>query len=404
MPKFFPLILSIFLCFIICLPISAQSKRQLQNKKKHLYTEIDIAKKLLDDTKSNKTSSINDLVLLEKKISNREEIIQNINQNISLLNKSIAQTNIQIDSLNQQITLLKNEYAEMARNAYLTQGSYNKLLFLFSSDDFNEAYQRFKYMQYYRDYREIQLQQIFSTTNTIQEKLQFLEQEKQEQEGLLNEQQTSKKTLGQEKAEKDRLVKELKKKEKDIKRQITKKSNTLNELDQQIQAIIAKATRKKQEEAKKANKSTIPKSQANIKLSNSFAKNKGKLPWPVEKGVITGRFGKNKHPVLKNITTTNNGIDIRAAKGTQVRAVFEGQVTTTLFNPSFQNAIIVKHGDYFSVYSNLKKVNVSIGDKITTQQAIGIAYTDPADQKTEIHLEIWKGSTKLNPIHWIYRK
>jgi len=387
---------------VIILPTSvqAQSKRQLQKQKKRLYDEIEIAQRLLKDTRADRKNSMQELVLLEKRISNRQEIIENINQHIALIEGNISANNAQIDSLNTQLVTLKETYANMVQDAYLTQSSYSKLMFLFSAEDFNEAYRRFKYMQYYRDHRQNQIATIVSAQDSIVAKVQLLETEKEEQQKLLTEQERERSVLENEKNDKGALLKNLKKKEKNVKYQLQKKQTALDELNRQIQAIIAKATSTKTN----AQGKVIPPSPESTKLSKQFAKNKGKLPWPVAKGVVTGKFGTNRHPVLKHITTTNNGIDITTQKESIVWSVFNGQVTNILFNPSFQWAVIVKHGEYFTVYSNLVTVNVAKGDKISTKQQIGTVHTDPNDGKTAVHLEVWKGNTKLNPIKWIARK
>ncbi len=438
---------------------SNKSRGELSQQKYMLYEEIDVAQRLLRSTTNTKTSSLNELLLLQKQISNRKQIITNITQHIQLLNKSIGTTNYQIDSLQQKLELLKNEYAEMVRAAYISQSEYNRLLFLFSAKSFNDAYKRLKYMDYYRSYRKNQLNQILGMRDTLQSKLLQLEQEKIEQADLLTSHQDETVVLEGERSTKDSLLVELKTTEKVLKDELMIKEMALAELDMQITAIIAKeaAEERRRDQKRRMDKVDAAKADARKRadvederqrlealalkeqkkleaaeaaaitdqpmvtatnslaegtskttlppidlenLSLNFANNKGALAWPVEEGIITGKFGKNPHPVLKNIYTTNNGIDIATSRGATITAVFDGKVTNILFNPTFQWAVIVKHGEYFTVYAKLAEVIAKKGDVLRQGDAIGNVHTSQ-NSETEVHLEVWKGSNKLNPINWI---
>jgi septal ring factor EnvC (AmiA/AmiB activator) len=406
--------LCVLFCFIsFCLlfqsQVFGQSKGELLKEKHLLYSEIDIAQKLLRNTKDDKRSSLNELVLLQKKIDNRHGIIDNIEQHVQLLFGNMNTIELQIDELENKILFIKEEYADMLRESYLSQNDYSQLMFLFSATDFNDAYRRYKYMQYYREHRKNQLQDILTMKDTLQSKLHTLEQEKTEQDELLLSEKNEKRVLENERKEQKVLVGKLKKTEKQIRQQLATKEKALSELNEQIRDIIAKATRIDNVPPPKATKNEISRKPTNKpienkKLTGLFSKKKGKLNWPVHEGVITSKFGKNQHPVLKNITTTNNGIDITAAKGTTVQAIFDGTVSNILFNPTFQWAVIVKHGDYFTVYANLEEVRVAKGNTVSIGQKIGTVFTNWENGKTAVHLEIWEKNKKLNPIYWIRKK
>jgi len=242
-----------------------------------------------------------------------------------------------------------------------------------------------------------------------------LKADKKEKVTLLWSEQDEQNKLQTTKQVKSKIVGQLKKQESKLKRQLGEKEKALVNLNEQIELIIAQVMEEKikAKEAEKEAKnkevvSVTPKNKKSkkkewSKISARFAAKKGKLPWPVDNGVITGKFGKNRHPVLKNITTTNNGIDITTTPGTAVQSLFDGTVTNVLFNPSFQWAVIIKHGSYFTVYANLKETSVVKDKKVTSKQSIGIIYTDPTTNKTEAHLEIWKEREKMNPVHWIHK-
>ncbi|MEZ4888951.1 MAG: peptidoglycan DD-metalloendopeptidase family protein [Chitinophagales bacterium] len=394
----------LFVLFILLVgkaDLFAQEKKDLEKQKTQLAKDIALTRKLLKNTQNNQTLSINDLKLLQQQVHNREKMIHTVQQQLDILNISLTETDYQIDSVSTVLEELRDEYAELIRHAYLSNNAYNRLLFLFSADSFNEAYQRLKYLQYYTSHRKNQVGQIELMKKELLENRVRLESEKEEKKGLLVAEQQQRLALKVEEEQKNEMVKKLKQKESYLKKKLTSKKQAIEELDRQIRAIIEKVTA---EETPIDNLPNRKMTADLLKLSADFKENQGKLPWPVDQGIITGKFGKQQHPILKHITLTNNGLDIATKKGEVARALFEGKVSNTLYSPTFQWAVIVKHGEYFTVYSNLEEVQVSKGDEITTRQAIGTIYTDVEEGKTEVHLEVWKGNGKLNPIEWIYKK
>lgn len=383
-----------------------QTKKDLENKKKQLQAEIEQTNQLLNETKKNKKLSLNQLVMLNKKISVREELIATINGEISVLNKQIIENNESIKGLQNDLAKLKAEYAKMIYYAYKNQDAYSRLVFIFAANDFEQAYMRLKYLQQYSDYRHKQAEMILKTKKNLNEKVQSLEERKSDQRILLSSQEVEKQNLTSEKTEKEQVFSELQQQESKLKKDLEKKKQDAQKLQQAIQRIIQKELEKAQQKAATENK---PKPQKLVltpesqQLSNSFASNKAKLPWPVAKGVISERFGTHPHPLMPNIDINNNGIDITTNNGSLTRAVFDGEVTGIANIPGSGQLIIIRHGDFLSVYANLKDVYVKAGEKVKTKQNIGSIVFDEEDSKTVLHFEIWKGQTKLDPELWLFK-
>ncbi len=398
------------LCFVLLstgiLFAQKQTKKNLENKKKQLQKEIEQTNQLLAETKKNKKLSLNQLVMLNKKIGAREELIATINNEIGILNKQIRENNSSISGLQKDLSKLKTEYAKMIYYAYKNQDSYSRLMFVFASADFEQAYMRLKYLQQYSEYRHKQAERIIKTKKDLNEKVQDLEVKKSDQRVLLGSEEIEKKSLTSEKTEKEQVFSELQQQESKLKKDLEKKKQDAKKLEQAIQRVIEKELEKAQVQAAKENK---PKPQKLIltpesqQLSNSFSSNKSKLPWPVAKGVISERFGVHPHPLMKDIDINNNGVDITTNSGALARAVFEGEVKAVVNMPGAGQFILLRHGEFLTIYSNLKDVYVTVGDKVTTKQNIGSVLFDDDDSKTVMHFEVWKGQTKLNPEDWLYK-
>lgn len=398
------------LCFVLFGTGSAfgqkQNKKDLENKKKQLQKEIEQTNQLLAETKKNKKLSLNQLVMLNKKISAREELIATINNEIGVLNKQIKENNASISGLQKDLIKLKAEYAKMIYYAYKNQDSYSRLMFVFASADFEQAYMRLKYLQQYSEYRHKQAERIIKTKKDLNEKVQDLEVKKSDQRVLLGSEETEKKSLTSEKTEKEQVFSELQQQESKLKKDLEKKKQDAKKLEQAIQRVIEKELEKAQAQAAKENK---PKPQKLIltpesqQLSNSFSSNKSKLPWPVAKGVISEHFGVHPHPLMKDIDINNNGVDITTNSGALARSVFEGEVKAVVNMPGAGQFILLRHGEFLTIYSNLKDVYVKVGDKVTTKQNIGSVLFDEDDSKTVMHFEVWKGQSKLNPEDWLYK-
>jgi septal ring factor EnvC (AmiA/AmiB activator) len=413
----------------------SQSKKDLEKKKQALQKEISNTNSMLEQTRKNKRKSLNQLVVLNNKISKREEVIKTIGSEVKVIDDQISGNEREIARLESELGRLKAEYAGMIYVAWKNRSAYDKLMFLFSSSDFNQAYKRMKYFQQYSENRHRQAALIDSTKAKISGRNKELSQTKQSKSELLSSQEKEKQKLTKEKAEKEEVLTDLQKKEKQLKADLKKKKKDADQLTAAIKRVIEEEVRKSREEAMKAArkeeaerkkkeekkeggskekpvekpKKTEPEPAKETyrlvltpeaeRLGNSFEANRSKLPWPVAEGVITGAFGEHDHPVLKGIKVKNNGIDIATRSGATTRAVYDGVVSGVVSIPGAGQAVIIRHGEYLTVYSNMASVSVSRGDKVKTKQQIGTVLSD--DEKTELHFELWKGSLLLNPAMWL---
>jgi septal ring factor EnvC (AmiA/AmiB activator) len=385
--------------------LSAQDKKALEEKQKKLENEIKYTQSLLKKTEATKNASLNDLVTLEKQISLRKELIGNTEKEVGSYSEQIEITSQRLSELEKNLQLLRDNYSKAIYSTYKNFRLADQLLFIASSDSFSEAFRKINYLRRLGDYRKRQVDDILKTQTEISNKLSEIQQKKNKKEGLLKAQKRQEELLTRNKNQKAKMIDQLKKKESELSNQLAKKKEEAVKLNAQIQAVIAKEIAAQSKAAKdastpdKPNLALTPEVQ---KLSASFVSNKGRLPWPVERGVISKYFGSYRHPEL-DIIMENNGIDIRTDTYSSVRAVFDGKVVGVVFNPIYKNAIIVSHGEYFTVYSKLETVNVKKGDEIKAKQIIGIVFTDNETRDSEVHFEVWKGSIKMNPTDWIAR-
>jgi len=392
-----------------------QSKDDLQSKKRQLIKEIEQTNRILRETQKNKKATLTQLNALVKQIQVRERLINTISSEIRMLEGQIGKTNSEIDQLKDELAQLKLEYAAMIKFAYRNQSSYNKLMFVFAATNFNQAYKRLKYLQQFSEYRQKQARYIEQAQSKLEDKMLELEDDKKDKSVLLVDEQQEKVILGKEKNQQETIAKQLTVKESTLKKQISAKQAQTKKLDRQIEDIIRKeieAARKKAEADAKAKGTKMPTgdktSSSNLaltpeaqKLSNNFTSNKGRLPWPVEKGTIIEYFGTHEHPQLKGVMVSNNGVDIKTNKGASVRAVFTGRVSGVIQIVGGLYAVLINHGEYTTVYSNLSSVSVKMGQEVTTKQNIGTVATD--EELSSMELQVWKGISKLNPVDWLAR-
>jgi len=398
--------LTLTLLILLVQPSFAQSKGELEQKKKKLQKEIRLTNKLLKETRKNKNLSVDELLKLKSKINSRSDLIYAINSEMRLINKEINTSKKDISELELELEHLKSEYAKVIYYAFKHRSSYDKMMFVFASKDVNQAYKRLKYIQQYAEYRKGQAAEIVSTQKALTLKIELLKLSNQEKTVLVSLEEQEKQNLAIEKAEQETIIQKLQGKEQELKNKLKKKEAAKRKLQKAIQRIIEAEIRKAREAAKKKGTTTkgFPMTPEALKLSNSFASNKGKLPWPVKQGVITAQFGKHPHPVLNGIVINNNGIDISTTKGSIARAIFNGIVSSIAIIPGEGKVVMIRHGEYLSVYSYMSEVFVSKGDKIEIKQDLGVLVNEANQAKTQVHIEIWKGMTKLNPKYWIFRK
>ena len=369
-----------------------------KKKRREKEQEIEYTRKLIEDVANKQKESVQYLQILKKQIENRQSLVSTISNEVVYLNEEILMNMDVIESMQNDLKNLKEEYIRIVRFAYKNRNTYNKLGFIFSAPTFNQSYKRFKLLQNYTQYRNNQIKLIDETQKSMQHKIQELNMQRLQKSYLLSREESEKMSLENDQNKQTNLLQKLKSKEKTLKKQLREKERIAAELNRQIEQIIKR-------EMANAQKANTPKKEytaaPEVKLlSLDFEKNKGKLPWPVEKGVVSETFGQHEHPTLPGVITVNNGIDIQTGRDAMARAIFDGIVVSVISIPGAYNHVIIKHGEYFTVYSNLEDVYVKKGDKIKVKQILGRIHTNQ-DGDTELHLEIWKNTTKLNPSLWI---
>jgi septal ring factor EnvC (AmiA/AmiB activator) len=404
------------------------SQKDLLNKKNKLNDDIKQLNSQLSQTKASKKSQINTIVVINTKIKVREELISTINSELAQINSRIKKNVTEINALKASLDKLKSEYAKMIYFAQRNQDSYTKIMFLFSSGDFNQAYMRIKYFQQYATFRKKQADEIVTTQLVLGTKLKELEGQRHEKNVLLGNEKEEKTQLDGEKQQQEIVLSELQQQEKELKEELEKKKRDAENLQIAIKRLIEAEIKRKLEESSKIaaakaakaekiaeknktktkTKSKTPEVKATAPelteeaeaLGADFSSSRGKLPWPVTKGVICQPYGEYEHPAIKGFMMNNNGVEICANKGSQARAVFEGEVTSIAISPTGGKLIIIRHGEYLSVYSNIGDVFVKQGDKVAIKQAIGSIMDE--DGKTSMNLQIWKGQKTMDPSGWLF--
>ena len=382
---------------IICLlaflarEASCQTLESLREDIKRAEREISITNDLLSKTRKNQQSADKELKLIRNKIRNRRNSISNLEQQAGLLNRNIDEKGSTIASIEQDLARLRKEYGEMVYSAYKNYKLNSFLVFLFSSKDFNDATRRIAYMRRYNRMREQKAARIDSTAASLGREVTDLQNKKSELDKVYQSRNRELASLGKDetlyKASSEKFRNEASRLASTIKQNKKK----IEQLQQRIQRLIEAESRKH-----KAQPRSAAQNEYIAKLSGQFDQNRGKLPYPV-RGVIVDGYGKHAHAVRQSVTVNNTGINIAAEAGAPVKAVFEGEVSVVFFVPGMNNAVMIRHGDYVTVYANLEAVGVKTGDRVTLNQTIGKL---PADDAF-LHFEIWKDQQNLNPELWL---
>ncbi|MFT7032720.1 MAG: septal ring factor EnvC (AmiA/AmiB activator) [Cyclobacteriaceae bacterium] len=400
--KIFAFCLVLLLFFAPTASFAQKSKSRLEKEKNENLAKIKEAEKILSQTSTKKKATLGELKALNRQIQVRTRFIGTISQEISMLDEEISDKSLVVNSLQDDLKNLKAEYAEMIYSAYKANRGFNKLTFLFSAKTFNQLFLRMKYLEQYSEARKIQVQNIEEVSEVLSQEKTDLQTKKIEQSSLLKSKLKENKDLVTVKTRKNKVFSQLSKREKELRTELASRKKSMDDLNTLIAEIIKKEIEKTSGGKSTTKVSLTPEAAL---LSSSFEGNKNRLPWPVEHGFVSAKFGKHPHPVLKNIMTENPGVDIQTEKQAEVRAVFDGEVSSVAFVPGMNTVVIVKHGDYLTLYARLKSINPNIerGYTIKAKESIGEAFTDNNDN-TEVHFEVWKNFDKLNPERWLYSK
>lgn len=408
-----PFSLLIGFIFFSAVDLSAQTKNtreELERQKAEVQARLREFDKILKQTTATKKNSIGELNAVTRQFQTQTRLVNTLDREVKLINQEIKETEDKIESLEVQLKELKAEYGRMIYNASKLNRGLSIVSFVFSSANFNQLYSRLMYLKQYTDSRKQQAAQIEKLSVELIDQRALLDNKKAEKEKVLLEEQKERAQLDKMKREQQGLVNTLTSKEKEIKKQITATKKQQDQLNKMIKQVIEDEIRRAEAAAKKENStatkssgSSMPMTPEVAALSKSFAGNQGRLPWPVETGFISQGYGTFPHPTLKGITMESDGIDIRTQPNSNVRAVFDGTVTKITTMPGFGGTVIIKHGEYYTMYSKLKTITVKSGQTVSAKDVIGQVATG-ADGEAEVHFQTWKGLTVMNPSTWLTSK
>lgn len=409
--------------------------------------EIELANRILNETQQNRQSSLASIATVEQKIKLRERLIRTMRREIKLIEQEEADIQVNIDTLRVRIGRQKEAYAHMIRQAYKSRKNSSRLMFILSSKDFNQALRRIEYLKQYSAYRQQKVREIEAEEKNLEEEMERLRVQKARKSAVLAQLSQETQTLNQEVQNQEEAIKTLQAMESDLDKKLKSKIAEAQKVEKQIQKIIAEEIARARALAARNNledraiknglvrgkdftsntsdsrlEELIKNKEAALAAANkpvakpspvfaltpearslaaNFEANQKRLPWPVERGLVTASFGPQRHPVVKSVIIDNKGIDIATESSSQIRAVFDGEVGRIFRMPDGQLAVIINHGSYFSVYQGITEVNVKQGDKVSKMQSIGAAYTNPINRETKLHFEIWSDKKAVNPLLWL---
>ena len=408
-----------------------QKRSDLEQRRHTLLQDISATNSELLSTKKTKAATSDRLEILERQVESREELINNLREETVRTDSIILRTGDVLESLSDDVAQLRKEYGRMQQKAYRTRLHNSPVLFILSSDNFTKAFKRWQYFQQYDKFRTRQARLIAETQKSLAAKNLSLTQKKAEKVNLLKSLEDQSVQLIAEKQDKDRMLQSLQEQESQLERSLATKQKSSSKLNSEIGRLIAEEERAKRRAAEEYARSKARESAAaekelkrskrhqnavpaespkeavltatpeNLALSSDFRGSKGSLPWPVERGTIGKHFGRQEHATIKSVEVINNGVDIVTEQDAEVRAVFSGTVSVRQFIGGYNNVVIIQHGNYYTVYSNLAEVYVKKGDVVKTRQSIGKVAKDAQSGQSELHFEVWLEKTHLNPEGWI---
>ncbi len=379
---------------ICCFQAVAQkNKNQLQKEKQQNLEKIKETEKILSETSTKKTNSIGELNAVKQRIHQQEQLITSIKGEMNILDSEIGENNDIIRALEEDLRRLKKEYAAMLFAAQKANNSTTRLTFLFSAESFDQLIMRLRYMEQYSETRKLQADQIIKVAEALGGQVREIEVRRTEKNKLLTEEEKENESLDNLRKKQNSIVRSLEKEEKKLKKDLVATKKAVAELDKLIEEII-------REEAARAARSSKKTTEAVVALSSSFEQNKNKFPWPVSSGFVSQKFGRQNHPVLKGIIINNNGVNIQTREDEKVKCIFEGEVSRIAFIQTMGNTVIIKHGDYLTVYAGLKEVFVRSGQKVNTNQEIGKVFSN-SEGVSELRFQIFKNTTALDPQIWL---
>jgi septal ring factor EnvC (AmiA/AmiB activator) len=389
---------------------TSKSREELEREKAQVQARLKEFDAILKQTTATKKTSIGELNAITRQFQTQNRLVNTLDREVRLINQEISDTEKKISELEFQLKDLKAEYSRMIYNSSKLNRGLSIVAFVFSSGTFNQLYMRLKYLKQYSDSRKQQAAQIEKLSKELADQRVLLDERKADKVTVLSEEQKERAELERLRKSQQSVVNTLSKKERDIQRQITATKKQQDQLNRMIKQVIEDEIRRAEAESKKENSTTTKKAGTSMPmtpeaaaLSNSFAGNKGRLPWPVETGFVSQGYGTYPHPTLKGITLDSDGIDIRTQPNSNVRSVFDGVVTKITTMPGYGGTVIIKHGEYYTMYSRLKTISVKSGQNVKAKDVIGQVGVN-AEGESEVHFQTWKGLQIMDPATWITSK
>ena len=420
---------------------SQETVKSLKRKQRQAKQNIEMTNRLLNENKKNQKTTANSITVISRQIEERENLIKALNDEVGILDRDLSNINAEKSQLEEKLQELRKEYAKLLYHYYFHKTKSNAVFYILSSESLTQGFRRLRYVQQYSNYRKEQAQKIQQVTDELGQKETLLSRVKEEKHNTLKGKQVESNKLLKSKESKQKMLTELSQKESDLKVKLEKQQRQVEVLNKKIDDMIA-AEIAKQEAQRKAKakaeaerkakaaaskkpatsgtaakpsapsapstpsapvtKPTAPASEGKSLVSGGFESNRGRLPWPV-RGIVTGHFGLHPHPVLDHVQVNNKGIYIQTTANSDASAVYDGEVTQVFAIPGNNNAIIVKHGIYRTVYANLTTTYVKVGDKVKARQKLGRVFVDKEADKTELYFMLYKESVLQNPELWLAR-
>lgn len=387
-----------------------KTREELEREKAEVQARLREFDAILKQTTATKQTSLGELNALTSQFQTQNRLVNTLDREVRLINQEISETEKKIAGLETQLKDLKAEYSRMIYNSSKLNRGLSIVAFVFSSSNFNQLYMRLKYLKQYSDSRKQQAEQIEKLSAELFDQRALLDKKKEDKITVLSEEQKEKAELERLRKSQQGVVNTLSKKERDIKKQITATKKQQEQLNRMIKQVIEDEIRRAEAEANKANSTTTKKAGTSMPmtpeaaaLSSSFAGNKGKLPWPVETGFVSQGYGTYPHPTLKGIVQDSDGLEIRTQPNSNVRSVFDGTVSKISTIPGYGLTVIIKHGEYFTMYSRLKDISVKVGQTVKAKETIGKVAVNP-NGESEVHFQTWKGLQIMDPATWITSK
>ena len=379
----------LFLCF--CIGAGSQETKVQEERKARLEREIAIIDRQLADNASQSNTKLADLNLIRRKVANRKELVAQSDRQIRKYNDDIYLAQLEINKINRRIEDLTEHYSKLVLSAYKNRDARVWYMYMLASDDLGQALRRFGYFKNLSGQMKEEAQKIRAAKVELEEEKERLSQMKKEAEAVKAERVKELESLRKDESRADNVVKQLKKDRKTYQNQLNAKRKEVQALNREIERMISSTM-------KGSSSSSAKKTVVDQKLAAEFARNKGKLPWPVE-GAVVGRFGSHRHPVYNIVMPQNNGFDLAVSKGEEAKAVFDGIVRQVMVLPGYNQCVMIDHGDYYTLYCKLRNVQVKADDKVKTGDVLGTV--DTINGQTQLHFELWQGKTPHNPENWL---